>query len=107
VVTRRSGVRIGVARAATVWVSTARKAPARSSGVGSAATMLRVTLVAASGLTAAGAKLRSGHLRSVWGLGVCTDLIKIILYRADELLGGARLARLPAGLLVKLHNHHQ
>jgi hypothetical protein len=40
----------------TLWVSTARKAPARSSGVGNAATMSRVTLVAASGLTATGAK---------------------------------------------------
>jgi len=40
----------------TLWVSTARKASARSSGVGNAATMSRVTLVAASGLTATGAK---------------------------------------------------
>ena len=37
--------------AVTVWVSTARKASARSSGVGSAATMHRVTLVAVSAFT--------------------------------------------------------
>jgi hypothetical protein len=44
---------------------------------------------------------------SVRGVGVCTDLIKISLYRVGELLGGARLTRLPAGLLVELQNHHQ
>ena len=38
----------------TLWVSTARKVPARSSGVGSAAMMRGVTPVAASKLTAPG-----------------------------------------------------
>src|ERR671916_833885 len=81
---RCPGVTVELHCAVTVRVSTARKAPARSSGVGNAATMSRVTLVAASGLTATGAKLWSGHLQSVWGIGVCTDLVRIILYRATN-----------------------
>src|SRR5918998_1795922 len=47
------------------------------------------------------------HLQSVRGIGVYTDLIRIILYRADELLRGARLARLPVGPVVQGSDHHQ
>ena len=95
-----------MARAVTVWVSTARKAPARNAGVGSTTTMRRVILITASQFTAAGAKHWSGHLQSVRSVGAGTDLIRITLYRADELLRGARLARLPVGPVVKGSDHH-
>jgi hypothetical protein len=54
-----------------------------------------------------GRQTESGHVQSVWSVGVCTDLVRIILYRADVLLRGASLADPPVRLLVELHDHHQ